>query len=271
MKTILITGATDGIGRETARQLLDQGHRLLIHGRNLEKAQRTIHDLGAAEKPVGPSAEAVYGDLSDMGQVLDLAEQVKRKTAVLDVLIHNAGVFANEWQLTVDGLEFTMAVNHFAPFLLTHALLSHVQASPQGRFVTVSSIAHEGGRIDLQDLSLSRNFNGYRAYANSKLANVLFTVALSQRLMDGNTTANCLHPGVISTKLLHSGFGITGASVGEGARTSVFLATAPEVGQVSGRYFIDCETVKPSSIAQDRRLAEEFWLTTEAALQPFLS
>jgi NAD(P)-dependent dehydrogenase (short-subunit alcohol dehydrogenase family) len=270
MKTILVTGATDGIGRETARQLLRQGHRVLLHGRSLEKAQRTIDSLRAAGDLVDPHAEPVYGDLADLRQVLDLAAQVKQKAAVLDVLIHNAGIFAHERQLTADGFELTLAVNHFAPFLLTQALLAPVQASAQGRIVTVSSIAHEGGRLDLQDLSLARHFSGYGAYAASKLANVLFTVALAQRLAGSGTTANCLHPGVIDTKLLRSGFGIGGASVVKGARTSVHLATAAEVSGISGRYFIDCRAVKPSATARDEKLAEAFWQASEAALKPYL-
>jgi NAD(P)-dependent dehydrogenase (short-subunit alcohol dehydrogenase family) len=138
MKTILITGATDGIGRETARQLLAHGHRVWLHGRTRERAQQTIEafDLRAGDTTVVP----VFGDLAEMRQVLALAEQVRQQTPVLDVLIHNAGVYPHQRRLTPDGFEVTMAINHFAPFLLTQALLETVKASPQGRIITVSSI-----------------------------------------------------------------------------------------------------------------------------------
>jgi len=268
MKTILITGATDGIGLETARQLGAQGHQLLLHGRTLEKVQGTIEQLRAHQTDL--SAEPVFGDLSEMRQVLQLADQVKNKVPVLDVLLNNAGVFEHERRITQDGFELTMAINHFAPFLLTHALLDTVKASPQGRVVTVSSIAHQGEQLDLDDLTFKRSFSGYDAYCTSKLANILFTVALAQRLQGSAVTANCLHPGVISTKLLHSGFGIGGASVAEGAHTSVYLATAEEIGTVNGQYFIDSQPVKPSTTACDTALAEAFWQASADLLRKFL-
>ncbi|NJN45931.1 MAG: SDR family oxidoreductase [Candidatus Competibacteraceae bacterium] len=268
MKTILITGATDGIGLETSRQLGAQGHRLLLHGRTPEKIQRTINQL--REQNADLAAEPVVGDLSEMSQVLRLAEQVKEKAPVLDVLLNNAGVFEHERRITRDGLELTMAINHFAPFLLTHALLNTIKAATQGRIITVSSIAHQGGRLDLDDLTFKRNFSGYDAYCTSKLANILFTVALAQRLSGSAITANCLHPGVISTKLLHSGFGIGGASIAEGARTSVYLATAEEIGTMTGQYFIDSHPATPSSTARDTSLAETFWQASADLLQPYL-
>jgi retinol dehydrogenase-12 len=205
-----------------------------------------------------------------MRQVIALAEQVREKTKVLDVLINNAGVFESARHLTKEGFELTMAVNHFAPFLLTQALLDRVQAAPQGRIITVSSIAHQSGRLDLKDLNFTRGFSGYAAYSASKLANVLFTVVLARRLADSKVTANCLHPGVIDTKLLRRGFGIGGASVAEGARTSVYLATADGIRNLTGQYFIDCHPATPSPLARDIRFAEAFWQVTEEALRPFL-
>ncbi len=263
MKTILITGATDGIGRETARQLA-LGHRILLHGRTRERAQQTLEGFGRGAG--APTAVPVWGDLAEMRQVLALAEQVKRQTPVLDVLLHNAGVYQHQRRLTPDGFETTMAVNHFAPFLLTQALLETVKASPQGRIITVSSIAHQGGRLDLEDLIFARRFDGYTAYATSKLANILFTRALARRLAGTPTTAHCLHPGVIDTKLLRGGFGM-----GDGARTSVYLATAATVSTITGQYFIDRRPVQPSALARDDRLAEALWQASTAALEPFLA
>lgn len=269
MKTILITGATDGIGRETARQLLTHGHRVLLHGRTRERVQQTLESLGihAGDRTATP----VYGDLADMRQVLALAEQVRQQAPTLDVLLHNAGVYESQRHLTPDGFERTMAVNHFAPFLLTQALLETVKASPQGRIITVSSIAHQGGRLDLEDLTFARRFDGYAAYAASKLANLLFTQALARRLTGTAVTANSLHPGVIDTKLLRRGFGMGGAPVAEGARTSVYLATAATVSTVTGQYFIDAQPAQPSATARNEQLAEAFWQASITALQSFLA
>jgi NAD(P)-dependent dehydrogenase (short-subunit alcohol dehydrogenase family) len=268
MKTLLITGATDGIGRETARQLLTKGFRILVHGRTLEKANNVLAEL-LREQPTG-QAEAVYADLATMQQVLALVEQVKSKTEVLDRLINNAGVYEQKRRLTEEGLEYTMAVNHFAAFLLTHELLPLLKKAPEARVITVSSIAHESGRLDLNDLSFATGYSAYGAYAASKLANVLFTVALAKRLAGTSVTANCLHPGVISTKLLHKGFGIGGASVATGARTSVYLASAEEIGSISGQYFVDCRPTKASRTARNAEFAEALWQATEEVLWPFL-
>jgi NAD(P)-dependent dehydrogenase (short-subunit alcohol dehydrogenase family) len=269
MQTVLITGATDGIGRETARQLLEKGFRVLVHGRTSDKANATATELLRAH-PAG-QMDVVYANLAKMREVVALAEQVRQHTAVLDVLINNAGVYENERYLTEEGFELTMAVNHFAHFLLTHALLPLLKAAPAARVITVSSIAHESGRLDLNDLSFAKGFSSYGAYAASKLANVLFTRALAKRLEGSTVTANCLHPGVIATKLLRKGFGMGGASIAAGARTSVYLASADAVRNSNGLYFVDCRPTPPSRTAQNEELAEAFWQATEAALQPFLS
>ena len=249
MKTVLITGATDGIGRETARQLLSRGFRVLVHGRTLEKAQRVVAEFQRAQP--GAVVEAVYADLARMPAVVALAEQIQQQTPVLDVLINNAGVYQHQRQLTAEGFEVTLAVNHLAPFLLTQQLLPSLHAAPAGRIITVSSIAHQSGTLVIGEWDYSRGFSGYGAYAASKLANVLFTLALARRLAGTTVTANCLHPGVIDTKLLRSGFGLGGASVVAGARTSVYLASAAAVSQVSGRYFIDCQPTAPAPTAQE--------------------
>lgn len=268
MNTVLVTGATDGIGRETARQLLEKGMRVFVHGRTLEKARSAIEGL---QRGIPSSqAEPVFADLANMHEVLALAEQVRRKTPALDVLINNAGIYEPKRVLTVDGFELTLAVNHFAHFLLTHELLGLLKAAPQGRIITVSSIAHRGGRLDLDDLTFARRYSGYETYCASKLANILFTVALARRLAGTSVTANSLHPGVISTKLLHKGFGPGGAPVREGARTCVYLATAKEVKDISGAYFEQGRQATPSRLARDERLAEALWEKSEALLARFM-
>jgi NAD(P)-dependent dehydrogenase (short-subunit alcohol dehydrogenase family) len=205
-----------------------------------------------------------------MRQVVALAKQVWRQAPLLDVLINNAGVFEKRRKLTCDGLEMTMAVNHFAPFLLTHHLLPPLSAGPAGRVVTVSSIAHQSGHIDLDDLTFSGGYDGYEAYAASKLANILFTRALAQRLSGTSVTANALHPGVIGTKLLHTAFGISGAPIEEGARTSVFVAVSDDLTGVSGKYFVDSREATPSREARDDALAAALWAASERLLAVFL-
>ncbi|MGH8676881.1 MAG: SDR family oxidoreductase [Burkholderiales bacterium] len=268
MKTILVTGATDGIGRETAGQLLDRGLHVLVHGRNRAKAAACAEEL--ARNSGNPQVTVVWGDLSSMEQVVELSRQVRQDAPALDVLLNNAGVYEQRRRLTADGFETTMAVNHFAPYLLTRLLGPALSAGPMGRVVTVSSIAHQSGDLDLDDLTFARSYDGYDAYAASKLANVLFTRALARRLAGSTVTANTLHPGVIDTKLLHAGFDIKGAPVADGARTSVYLATSEDVASVSGAYFIDCREKTPSRRARDDRLADSLWVESERLLGRFL-
>jgi NAD(P)-dependent dehydrogenase (short-subunit alcohol dehydrogenase family) len=268
VKIALITGATDGIGLETARQLLRRGWHVLIHGRNEDKAARIAAALGREIE--GSEATAVWGDLSDMAQVAELSGQVAARAPLLDVVINNAGVYERHRRLTVDGLEATLAVNHFAPFLLTRRLLPQLGAGPAGRIITVSSIAHQSGSLDVNDLTLARRYDAYAAYAASKLANVLFTFELAKRLAGTHITANALHPGVIGTKLLHAAFAIAGASVEAGARTSVYLATSEKVRGVSGKYFDDCREARPSALARDAELAGRLWAASERELARFM-
>lgn len=275
MKTALVTGATDGIGRETAKQLLTHGWRVFVHGRSEHKAEHTAHELedhrlSSTGLRANGRAEAVWGDLSRMVETVQLAHQVKAKTDHLDVLINNAGVFETARHLTVDGFELTMAVNHFAPFLLTHDLLEPLEKAAGGRVVTVSSIAHHNGGLDVDDLSFARHYDGHRAYAASKLANVLFTRMLAQRLAGTRVRAYCLHPGVISTKLLWAGFKMRGKTVEEGARTSVYLATSEHVPGASGDYFAECALSECSAAARNEDLGRALWTATEQALAMFL-
>jgi retinol dehydrogenase-12 len=269
MKSALITGATDGIGRETARQLLQRGWHVLIHGRNEAKARQ--HAAALARETGNQQATPVWADLSDMAQVVELSHQAGAEAPVLDVLINNAGVYERRRRLTADGLEATLAVNHFAPFLLSRSLLRRLGEARAGRIVNVSSIAHESGSLDLNDLTFAARYDAYGAYAASKLANILFTLALAKRLAGTRISANALHPGVIDTKLLHAAFDIQGASVEAGARTSVYLATSEKVSSLNGRYFVDCRETRPSRLARDQELAESLWALSERTLAAFTS
>ncbi len=288
MRTVLVTGSTDGIGFETARQLLATGMHVLVHGRSEAKATRQANAL--ASRVPGGKSTPVWGDLSHMREVVALAEQVRLVAPVLDVLINNAGIYAQRRTITEDGFELTMAVNHFAPYLLTRLVGPSVSKAPAGRIVTVSSMAHQSGDIDLDDLMFENGFDAYSAYATSKLANILFTRALATRLAGASSTrsslsgtsssgtssfgtdvtANCLHPGVIDTKLLHAGFSIKGSSVEKGARTSVYLATSEKVAGVSGGYFDNCRETSPSRQARNDELGEALWAISERLVADYL-
>lgn len=258
--TFLITGATDGIGRQTALALARQGAHVLVHGRRPERGQAVLAEIQAA----GGTAAYLNADLAALRQVRALAAEVAARYPRLDGLIANAGVFTRERQLSQDGFELTFAVNHLAHFLLVNLLLETLRRSAPARVVVVASMVHHSGRLDLDDLQAERGFDGYAAYANSKLANVLFTGALAERLAGSGVTANSLHPGVIATKLLRAGWGGGGADLEAGAAASVYLATAPEVAGVTGRYFEGRRERAAARAAQDRELQARLWQISAA-------
>jgi len=260
---ILITGATDGIGRETALQLARRGADVVVHGRDPARVAAVV--AAVAQVAGRPAPEPVLADLASFADIRRAAASFLARGITLDVLLHNAGVFAKARQLTPDGHELTFAVNHLAPFLLTSLLLPSLQQARAGRVVVVSSIAHTRGVVDFDDLDAARGFDGYTAYASSKLMNVLFANELAQRMAASTATrrifANSLHPGVVATKLLKTGFGMSRGQDdhAEGAATSVHLALSPDVEGISGRYFVRCAEATPAPRARDVEDARRLW------------
>ena len=258
-KVVLVTGATDGIGRQTALKLARLGASVVVHGRSAKKAEAAAAEVRAA---VGEGAvHTAVADLASMAEVRRMADDVVRRFDRLDVLVNNAGVFMHERRLTEDGLETTFAVNHLAPFLLTLLLLDLLKASAPSRVVTVSSMVHIRAHPAFDNLQGETRFRGGYAYNLSKLGNVLFTFELAERLAGTGVTVNCLHPGVVATRLLRTGWHVRGGiSTERGAETSVFLASSPEVENVTGKFFSNRHVTEPSPLAYDRSLRQRFWV-----------
>lgn len=262
---VLVTGSTDGIGKETAAALASLGARVIVHGRSPERTRAAAEQVRT--RAPGAWVGEVSGDLSVRADVRAIADAVLRTHGTLDVLINNAGVFMQRRAVTPDGMESTLAVNLLAPVLLTHLLLPALTASGAGRVINVSSVAHLRGRIDWNDWQGELDFDGYQAYAQSKLALVLFTVELARRLAGQPVVANSLHPGVVTTKLLQDGFGITGPdSLTESAATSVYLALAPEGAQVSGKYFVSRRQSRMHPLAGDPATTARVYATACATV-----
>lgn len=260
-KIVLITGATDGIGKQTACELLLKDADVIIHGRSETKARNTADEL----KSLTGRADVKYlfGDLSSLKEVEAIAQQCKDICDKLDVLINNAGVYFHERELSADGFELTFAVNHLAHFYLTNLLLPILKNTSAPRVVTVSSVAHSRAKFDIDDLNAEKFFSGYNAYAVSKLCNVLFAYELAEREKNFGLLSNALHPGVITTKLLQKGFNMSGASLKDGAATSVYLASSIEVEGITGKYFSASKETQSSVLSRDRNLQKQLWEASE--------
>ena len=264
-KTIVITGATSGIGEVAAIRLAEKGARIVFTARDEKRAKDTMAKLRKAN---GAVQHGMY--LADLSLLAEQKRVAKELTAEprIDVLVNNAGALFNKRIETEDGLEKTFALNHMAYFTLTNLLLDRIKAG--GRIVVVASNVHRGAVLDFDDLQSRHGYSGFKVYSKSKLCNILLTRALAKRLIDSGVTANSLHPGFVATRFGDQSGGVlqrlvsiakpVGAiSPEEGAKTIIYLASSPDVASVSGEYFYECRVTQPTREAQSDTDAERLW------------
>ena len=268
-KNVLITGATSGIGLETAINLVRKGASVHFIARNKTKAIG-IRELLINEGS-GRPCNFYIADLSSQESIRAIIPLIKKDIKVIDVLINNAGGVYQDFTLSKDGIEMTIATNHFSYFLLTNLLLDQIKASKAGRIVNVSSGSNRHGKINLESFTQNKSYQILRAYSQSKLANILFTKHLSELLKDDHVTVNCLHPGRVRTDIGKKNTGsisslawslflkISSVSVQKGAETSIYLASSEEVKKMTGTYFSKCQPDAYNSLADDGNLQNELW------------
>ncbi|XP_042865463.1 retinol dehydrogenase 13-like [Penaeus japonicus] len=277
-KTIIVTGASAGIGLATAEDLARRGARVIMACRNAAKAGKLAEEI--REKTGNKEVEVRVLDISDFDSVREFAREFKKTEKRLDVLINNAGVGIPDKRMTKQGFELTMATNHYGHFLLTNLLLDMLKASAPSRVVSVSSVAHKYcSKVDLDDLNFNKTpYSVFPAYALSKLCNILFTKELARKLTGTGVVANCLHPGVVATEVFNKEntwlgsfltllVGIIGKQRDGGAQSSIYLAVAKEAQDVSGKYFVDCKESECHPSAEDEGLAKKLWEVSEQDVQ----
>ncbi|MGP4074790.1 SDR family oxidoreductase [Halobacillus sp. K22] len=270
-KTALVTGANSGMGLATTVDLLKKDFYVIMLCRNEQRGKEALQT--AKQQSKRDHVELMLCDLGSLESIRGFAEQFHKRFSKLDVLINNAGVVTTKRTTTADGFESMLGINHLGHFLLTNLLLEKIKSSEQGRIVTVSSGAHKAGKIHFDDPHLEKNFSVIKGYAQSKLANILFTRQLDDLLKNTSVKANCVHPGAVSTSLginRDTGFGKTIHSVlrpffqtpAQGADTAVYLATFPDLTE-SGEYFYKRKIAERSELSQDKTLAENLWAWSE--------
>lgn len=266
-KTVLVTGATNGIGYIAACELARKGAQTVLVSRNAEKCAVTVAKI--KNETGNNQVEFIAADLSTKAGVQEAAHEFKKRHTRLDVLLNNAGAMFMSRQVSSDGIEMTIALNHLNYFHLTILLLDVLKASGPARIVSVSSDAHRNGKINFDDIQLEKGYSGMKAYSQSKLANVLFTYEMARKLEGSKVTANALHPGFVDTGFAKNNGGLVSfgmsllkpmqRKVHEGAETSIYLASSPEVEGVSGKYFTDCKAVPSAPISYQKATAEKLW------------
>jgi NAD(P)-dependent dehydrogenase (short-subunit alcohol dehydrogenase family) len=266
----VVTGATRGIGRATAEGLAQLGAHVLMVCRRKEDGEKAAEEIAAKS---GVTPDVVTADLSSQSSIRQAAARIQERHPHLHVLINNAGVIPQRREITVDGLEMQFAVNHLAYFLLTNLLLPQLKAGAPSRIINVSSGAHAHATIDFDDLQAEQDYRPKSVYSRSKLANILFTYELSRRLRGTGVTVNCLNPGVVATGMLADYMGVSrtrdasassfGARPEEGAQTSIYLASSPEIEAVTGKYFEQTQPIASSQASYDEAAARRLWEVSE--------
>ncbi len=266
-KKILITGSTDGIGKQTAFNLGSKGYQVIVHGRKKDRVEETTDEL--KEKTGNQSFFGYVADFESLQEVKEMAEKVRGEHPDLDVLLNNAGIMQNSKEFTADGFEKTLGVNYLAPFLLTRLLVPVLSRPGDTRIINVSSMMH-GSSIDFENLQGEKSFDGSEAYGLSKLCNILFTYKLAREYSKEDFVTHCLHPGVINTKLLRRNFGNIGSPVEEGASNLEHAATSKNLKDITGKYFKDQREQSSASISYDHEIQDKLWKLSNKMSQSFL-
>jgi len=251
MKTILITGSTDGIGKAAARYYAENGYEVIVHGKNNERVQSVLSELKDY------NVDSFVADFNSLSEVIKSTEILKAKYKSIDVLVNNAAIIAKEYRETVDGYESTFQINHLSPFLFTLGVLPLIKASNHSQIINISSVAH-AETVDFDRILDKKYFDSYSAYEISKLANILFTYYLSDLLLKDNVYVNTLHPGVIRTKLLHvlwSG----GESTEEAVNMINNVEYLVEKERVTGKYYIYGHEGETSDISYEKEVQSQMW------------
>ncbi len=269
-KVVLITGGTSGIGKAAATALAAMGAEVVVAGRNRERGEAAVGEIRRESR--SEKVSLMLADLAVQAEVRDLADKFKARYDRLDVLVNNAGLIQSRRTETPEGIELTLAVNHLAPFLLTNLLLDLLKSSAPSRIITVASEARRQAEIDLDDLQSERRYRAFPVYGMTKLANILFTYELAERLRETGVVANCVHPGGVNTD-----FGNNNRSLGillfraikpfmrtsqRGADTVIYLASSPAAGEMSGKYLMDRKEVSPAQ-PRDKGLQQRLWEVSE--------
>jgi NAD(P)-dependent dehydrogenase (short-subunit alcohol dehydrogenase family) len=263
-KTVVITGATSGIGEVAADRLAGKGERIVFIARDRARGEETLKHLRA----ISDSGHKVhYADLSRLSEMKRVAGEIAASEPRIDILLNNAGAMFNARKITEDGFEMTFALNHMAYFVLTNLLLAKMGAG--ARIVSTASDAHKGAKLDFSDLQSANRYSGFAVYGRSKLCNILFTRELARRLRGTGITANCFHPGFVATRFGNESGGALSLGIRaaktfaltpeQGAQTMVYLANSPDVAEVSGGYFVKCKMATPTREAQNDADARRLW------------